>query len=67
MLAQQSVRYRRFAIALMDAQRDVHAEHQAIFEAAMAGQELRAALALEAHIGATADLVARTLVVRAEG
>ena len=66
-LAQHSERYRRFAIRLMDRRRDVHAEHAAIFEAAMAGNELRAALALEAHIRATADLVARSLETQAVG
>jgi DNA-binding GntR family transcriptional regulator len=35
----------------------VHAEHHQIFEHAMAGQEARAALALEAHIRATPDLL----------
>ncbi|WP_326537213.1 GntR family transcriptional regulator [Pseudorhodoferax sp.] len=60
-LAQHSERYRRIAIRLMDQRRDVHAEHAAIYAAAMAGNELRAALALEAHIGATAELVAQAL------
>ena len=60
-LAQPSERYRRFAIRLMDQRRDVHAEHTAIYEAAMAGRELRAALALEEHIRATAELVAQAL------
>lgn len=40
-------------------QRDVHAEHRQIFELAMAGREARAALALEAHIRATPDLLGR--------
>ena len=60
-LAQPTERYRRFAIRLMDQRRDVHAEHAAIFDAAVAGNELRAALALEHHISATAELVARAL------
>ncbi len=41
--------------------RDVHAEHTEIFEHALAGREARAALALEAHIRATPDLLAQAL------
>lgn len=59
LLARQSERYRRYAIGLADGSRDVHAEHRQIFEMAMSGQEARAALALEAHIRATPDLLAR--------
>ncbi len=61
LLARQSERYRRFAINLPASRRDVHAEHREIFESAMAGNELRAALALEAHIRTTAELVTRAL------
>ena len=60
-LGRQSERYRRYAISLNQGQRDVHQEHRAIYEAAMSGNELRAALALEAHIQATADLVTQAL------
>lgn len=66
LLARQSERYRRYAINLPESLRDVHAEHREIFEGAMAGNELRAALALEAHIRATADLVARALAEPAD-
>lgn len=59
LLGRHSERYRRFAIGLADGNRDVHAEHRQIFETAMSGQEARAALALEAHICATPDLLAR--------
>jgi DNA-binding GntR family transcriptional regulator len=59
LLSQHGERYRRFAIGLKDSGRDVHAEHRQIFEAAIGGQEARAALALEAHIRATPDLLAR--------
>lgn len=55
LLSRHSERYRRYAIGLPDSLRDVHAEHREIFEAAMRGQEARAALALEAHIRATPD------------
>ncbi len=60
-LARQSERYRRYAISLPGSPRDVHAEHREIFLSAMAGNELRAALALEAHIQTTAQLVAQAL------
>ena len=60
-LAQHGERYRRYAIGLQDSGRDVHAEHRQIFELAMSGQEARAALALEAHIRLTPDLLARAL------
>ena len=60
-LARQGERYRRYAINLPQSRRDVHAEHREIFSSAMAGNELRAALALEAHIQATADLVTQAL------
>ena len=39
----------------------MHAEHREIYDSAMNGNELRAALALEAHIRTTAELVARAL------
>jgi len=61
LLARHGERYRRCAIAvnLVDSGRDVHGEHRQIFELAMDGQEARAALALEAHIRATPDLLQR--------
>ncbi len=59
LLSRQSERYRRLAIDLPNRGRDVHAEHAMIFEAAMAGAEARAALALEMHLRATPDLIAR--------
>lgn len=61
LLSRNGERYRRYAIDLVDSGRDVHAEHREIFELAMAGHEARAALALEAHIRATPDLLARAL------
>ena len=59
LLTRQAERYRRYTIGLADSGRDVHAEHREIFELAMAGMEARAALALEAHIRATPDLLLR--------
>ncbi len=60
-LSRQSERYRHYAISLPGGPRDVHAEHREIFESAIAGNELRASLALESHIRLTAELVARAL------
>jgi len=59
-LTQHAERYRRFSIGL-HLGRDVHAEHQHIFDAAIAGQDARAALALEAHIRATPELLAQSV------
>jgi DNA-binding GntR family transcriptional regulator len=59
LLSRHSERYRRRAIGLAETRRDVHAEHRQIFEMVMSGQEARAALALEAHICATPELLAR--------
>ena len=59
-LTQHAERYRRFSIGL-HGERDVHHEHQQIFDAAMAGQDARAALALEAHIRATPDMIVNAI------
>jgi DNA-binding GntR family transcriptional regulator len=59
LLGRHGERYRRLAIALPDSGRDVQSEHRQIYELAMAGQDARAALALEAHIRATPELLAR--------
>lgn len=67
LLGRHSERYRRFAIGLADGSRDVHAEHRQIFEMAMAGHEARAALALEAHIRATPDMLARAQALDPKG
>lgn len=56
-LSQHGERYRRYAIGLQDSHRDVHREHQDIFEAAMRRSDTRAALALEDHISATLNLL----------
>jgi DNA-binding GntR family transcriptional regulator len=57
MLARHGERYRRYAMRLPGSARDVHAEHTEICEAALGGKEARAALALEAHIRATVELL----------
>jgi DNA-binding GntR family transcriptional regulator len=56
-LARHGERYRRYATGPVDSGRDMHAEHRQLFELAMEGREARAALALEAHIRATPDLL----------
>ncbi|MFC4623225.1 GntR family transcriptional regulator [Comamonas nitrativorans] len=61
LLSRHSERYRCYAMTLPGCIRDVHAEHAAIVEYALQGQEARAALALEAHIRATPDLLIRAL------
>jgi len=58
LLTQRCERYRRYLIGLKSG-RDVHAEHQLIYESAIAGNETRAALALEAHICETTELIKR--------
>lgn len=44
-------------------ERDVHEEHEAIFQAAMNKREARAALALESHIRLTHDIVKRQALI----
>jgi len=61
-LYRHAERYRNINIRLTAAhaaERDVHREHAEIFRAAMARQEARAALALEAHVRLTLDIVKR--------
>lgn len=59
-LTQHAERYRRFSFGLHTG-RNVHDEHQQIFDAAMSGQDARAALALESHIRATPDMIIRAI------
>ena len=59
-LTQNGERYRRYAIGLQS-ERDVNSEHALTFNAAMEGNEARAALALEAHIRATPELLLKTI------
>ncbi len=59
-LTQHAERYRRFSIGLHNG-RDVHLEHKQIFDAAMAGQDARAALALETHIRMTPELIIKAI------
>jgi DNA-binding GntR family transcriptional regulator len=57
LLARQSERYRRLSIHLANSGRRVEEEHRMIYEAAMSGEEARAALALETHIRETPNLI----------
>ena len=59
-LYRHAERYRHIALRLAATQaapRDVHREHEDIFRAAMARQEARAALALEAHVRMTHEML----------
>jgi DNA-binding GntR family transcriptional regulator len=59
-LYRHAERYRNINLRLTAAHathRDVHREHDEIFRAAIARQEARAALALEAHVRITLDIV----------
>ena len=60
-LARHGERYRRYSIGLPDSGRDVHVEHRELYELAMAGNEARAALALEAHIRTTPEIIIRAM------
>jgi DNA-binding GntR family transcriptional regulator len=54
-------RYRRISIRLTGARRDIHKEHELIYQSALDGQAARASLALEAHILATPDILIRAV------
>lgn len=56
-LSRHGERYRRLSIGLQTPGRDVQAEHRDIYESAMDKDDLRAALALEAHISTTTRLI----------
>lgn len=61
-LYRHAERYRHAVLrmnAAEDLQRDVHREHAEIYAAAVARQDARAALALEAHVRLTCDLLRR--------
>lgn len=61
LLSRHTERYRSLAMTLPGCLRDVHAEHADIYRYALAGHEARAALALEAHIRTTPDLLIAAL------
>lgn len=58
LLYKQHERYRRLMLVQRTTPRDVHAEHLALFEAAMARDPDTACAALEEHIGRTVDMLA---------
>ncbi|THF61855.1 FCD domain-containing protein [Pseudothauera nasutitermitis] len=58
-LYQQSERYRRISLFRQPIARDIHAEHQAIFEATLARDATRAVSILSEHILRTLDAVKR--------
>jgi DNA-binding GntR family transcriptional regulator len=60
-LSRHSERYRKVCMELPVSLRDVRAEHRELFELALTGNEARAALALEAHIRTTPELVIRAI------
>ncbi len=69
-LLQQSERYRRFALVDKSVPRDVHAEHQAIYEATLDKDCDKAAKLLGQHIDRTFDvisLIAEQDISHAEG
>ena len=63
-LYRQHERYRRLALLDRSVPRDVHAEHQAIFDAVLARAEVEACRLTEEHIQRTADVVAKLLADR---
>jgi DNA-binding GntR family transcriptional regulator len=58
-LYQQSERYRRISLFRQPAPRDVHAEHQALFDATLGRDPIRATAILSEHILRTLDTVKR--------
>jgi DNA-binding GntR family transcriptional regulator len=64
-LFQQSERYRRISLVSRDGTRDVHAEHQAIYDAALARNADLACQRAGEHIERTLELMSAVLVRRA--
>ncbi|MFC3052892.1 GntR family transcriptional regulator [Kordiimonas pumila] len=60
-LYQQSERYRRISIVNVQSERSVHDEHEAIYEAVMQGNVLKACKLTELHLRRTTDAVKKTL------
>lgn len=61
LLYRQSERYRHTVISHRSVARDVHAEHSAIYEAALARDVKRARAALEVHINLTFESIRKLL------
>jgi len=64
-LYQQTERYRYYS-GVVDRERNVFAEHQAIFDAAIARDAAAAAEAIEAHLRMTTKIIIGSLVLQAE-
>ena len=56
-LHQQAERYRRISLVKANTGRDLHEEHEALYQAAMQGNVLKACRLLEIHVGLTSDAV----------
>jgi len=56
-LHQQAERYRRISLIRANSNRDLHEEHEAIYQAAMQGNVLKACRLIEIHVGVTSDAV----------
>jgi GntR family transcriptional regulator, carbon starvation induced regulator len=65
MLFQQSERYRRISLAHREIHRDVHAEHQALFEAVLARDAAKACRLAGEHIDRTLQVVNKVFSVSA--
>ena len=61
MLYQQSERYRRISLIRKGSNRSLHDEHEAIYEAVMAGNVLKACRLVELHLQLTSDAVRAAL------
>lgn len=66
MLYQHSERYRMISLAQSSVGRDVHDEHEAIVEAALARKTLRACRLTEVHLQRTTEVVQQTLEQRGD-
>ncbi|MGO9701298.1 MAG: FCD domain-containing protein [Xanthobacteraceae bacterium] len=64
-LYQQSERYRLYS-GVVDRERDVYVEHQAIFEATIARSGATATEAIERHFRTTANIIVGSFVAQAE-
>ncbi len=64
-LYQQSERYRRYS-GIVDRERNVFAEHQAIFDAAIARHAAAAADAIEEHLRLTAKIIVSSFLLQVE-
>ncbi|WP_170182063.1 GntR family transcriptional regulator [Phreatobacter stygius] len=67
LLYQQSERYRRVSLNVSRRRRNVHDEHVAIYEAAIARNALRACRMTELHLARTAEEVRRAMQELSEG